>query len=113
MKKLDFNSLKKPALELTMKDEARTVLHVTAPKTETLERLSRTLPELKDIINSNDMRGINAIYDLAAELISINEEGKQTAGEQIRAEFGLDLGDLLVFFNAYLDFINEIKSAKN
>lgn len=111
---LDFNALERPTLELTMKDQARTRIRVTTPTERLYERLLAASTELPSIRENKDASAIRATYDLAAELISCNLDGLTVTAEQLRDEYKLTWDtDLIVFFSAYLDFIHEIKNAKN
>ena len=111
--KLDFNSVQKPTLELVMKDEAKTSISVSIPKVVTLEKLKSNLSNLTGMLKTENTESVQALFDLAAELISTNTEGKTVTGEELRTVYGLELEDLLAFYKAYLEFINEIKTAKN
>lgn len=110
---LDFNSLVKPTLELTMKDDARTVLRVTTPKEALIERLAAGLPELEEALAKKDAGTIRAGFELAAELMSNNTDLLPVTAEELRDKYKLSLEDLVVFFSVYLDFVGEIKNAKN
>jgi hypothetical protein len=112
-KKLDFNALEQPTLELTMKDEARTKIHVGIPAEDLIERLTAAAPDIKKAVKSKDGNLIRKTYELAADLISCNEECLQVSAEDLRGKYGLKLPDLIIFTSIYLDFIGEIQNAKN
>ena len=61
----------------------------------------------------SDETGIPVIYDLAARLISCNTQGLAVSADDLRDKYKLNLEALVVFYNVYLDFINEAASAKN
>ncbi|MBQ5630814.1 MAG: hypothetical protein IIV15_05830, partial [Ruminococcus sp.] len=71
-KKLDFNSIKKPTLEITMKDDDCTTFRVTTPRESCVERLEAMGKELKDIVDRGDRAEARAVYELAAELFNFN-----------------------------------------
>lgn len=111
---LDFNALERPTLELTLKDEARTKIRVTTPTERLYERLLSASVELPNVKEQGNADAIRATYDLAAELMSCNLDGLTMTGEQLRDVYKLTWDtDLVVFFSVYLDFIHEIKNAKN
>lgn len=112
-KSLDFNSVQRPTLELTMKDDAHTVIRVSMPKEALIERLSAGLSELREIVAQQDGESIRALFELAADLISCNRNFVTVTAEDLRDKYHMDFEDLTIFFSAYLDFVNEIQNAKN
>lgn len=110
---LDFNSIKKPVLRLTMKDEARTVIRVTTPRASLIDRLVANLDDLESILRGKDKESIKAAFDLVADLISCNLDFLTVTGDELRTKYGMELDDMVIFVNAYLDFINELQNAKN
>lgn len=112
-KKLDFNSVEPLVLELTMTDEARTRISVTTPTEALVEELQRVSPKLNAAIKEKNGASIEQVYDLAARLISCNVEGLKVTKDELRGKYGLNLEKLLIFFGAYIDFINEITHEKN
>lgn len=114
-KTLDFNALEKPTLELTMKDKARTVLHVLTPTEKLIEELQAAAPGITAAMEGKDAGMVAEVYGLAAKLISVNQEGIEVTADDLRdpEKYGLGLEYLIIFFSAYLDFINEIAQAKN
>ena len=113
MKKLDFNALEKPVLELTLKDEARTVVRATAPTEELVERLMAAAPELQTVIKDNTGETVRALFGLIAELMSCNLDGLTFTAEDLRDKYKMKLYEATVFVKAYLEFIQEINDAKN
>jgi hypothetical protein len=112
-KTLDFNKLQRPTLELVMSDADRTVINVTTPSEELVEKIHANLDALQDAAKRNDIESIKISYTLAAEVISCNLEGLTVTAEELRDKYQMKLDHAILFFNAYLDFINEIQSAKN
>ena len=118
MAKLDFRTFNRPVLELTMVDEAETVITVTSPSEGLVEELEAMLPELESIYSSGDKAAIDAIYDLAARLISCNKEDLQVSAGDLRGKYWpkAPVDNMLYaigFYSAYMDFIGEINHAKN
>lgn len=112
-KNLDFNSVQRPTLVLTMKDAAKTKIRVSTPTEDIVEKLQTVSHELNEVLANGDGASIRATFDLAAQLISCNRDGIRVTAEQLRDEFNLDLEDLVIFFSAYIDFVEEISRAKN
>lgn len=112
-KTLNFNSVRRPTLNLVMKDEAQTQIRVTVPNQALIERLQAVTGELQDIVNDKSGASVEAVYDLSASLMSCNTEGLAVSAADLRDKYHLELEELIIFFSAYLDFINEVTSAKN
>lgn len=113
MKKLDLNALQRPTLDLTLRDEKRTEVHLTLPSTKLVEKLLAIAPELSNVAKNADAQSIKALYTLAADLISNNEDGLAFTAEELRDTYGVRFEDLFFIFPAYLEFVNEVQSAKN
>lgn len=113
LKTLDFNSVQRPTLELTLKDDAHTVIRVCTPRTELVTRLSAQLSDLEDMMKKGDEAAVMTAFDLAAELISCNLDHLTVTGQELRGKYGLELDDAIIFFGVYLDFLAEIQNAKN
>ena len=112
-KVLDFNSLQRPTLELVMLDDNKTKLRLVCPTERLIERLEAGMKEMTDIMKKNDSSSVRACYELAADLFSCNDDGLQITAEDLRDKYRLGFEHLVVFFSAYVDFIDEIKKAKN
>jgi hypothetical protein len=112
-KTLDFNSVKRPVLQLVMLDDDKTHINVSTPTEGLIEELQRTAPELAEVMRKGDADGIGEIYELAAKLINCNRSFIKVTAEDLRSKYRMDLEVLIIFFNAYLDFITEITDAKN
>lgn len=113
MKTLDFNALEKPALTLTLKDEAKTVVRVTAPTEELVERLTAAAGEIQKVINDNNGETVRALFELIAELMNCNLDGLTFTAEDLRDKYGMKLYEATVFVKVYLEFIQELNDAKN
>lgn len=112
-KTLDFNSVQRPTLVLTMKDQEKTKIRVGTPKESLIEELQTLSAELEEILKKGDGDSIQAVFDLAARLISCNRDYIKVTAEDLRDRYKMDLEDLIIFFSAYLDFIGEMQNAKN
>lgn len=110
---LDLNTAQRPTLELTLQDEGRTLVRVTTPTEGLVRELQATAPELKKTLETGDQESLVAIFDLAAQLISCNRDGFKVTGEELRTKYRMDLESAVIFYSAYMDFINEITNAKN
>lgn len=112
-KTLNFNTLQRPTLLLTMCDEEQTQIKVSTPTEALIEELNQTAPEMMEVVKTGNKEGIEAVYDLAARLMSCNRSFITVTAEDLRNKYKMDLESLIVFFSAYLDFINAITNEKN
>jgi len=113
MRTLDFNALEKPVLELTLKDEAKTVVRVTAPTEELVERLTAAAGDIQKVINDNNGETVRSLFELIAELMNCNIDGLTFTAEDLRDKYGMKLYEATVFVKVYLEFIQELNDAKN
>ena len=113
-KTLDFNTFTPPTLELVMKDEARTRIHVTTPQEKLIQELKDASEALEQSVGeSSDEVVTNELYEYAAKLISYNREKMPVTASDLRDKFHLTMDELIGFFSVYVDFITEIANAKN
>jgi hypothetical protein len=112
-RELNFNSLERPHLKLTMRDADHTVLRVTTPTEELVERLTACADGLQEVLEKKDADAARAAWDLLAELLSYNMEGIKVTANDLIVKYGLFLDDAVVLMKAYLDFITELTNAKN
>lgn len=112
-KTLDFNSLEPVVLELIMRDDAHTHIRVSTPTEALVEELQQVAPKLNAAIKGQNTASTESIYDLAARLISCNRDDIKVTKEELRDKYRMNLENLLIFFGAYIDFINEITHEKN
>ena len=99
--------------ELVMQDEAKTVIKVSTPSEKLVEELQATMPELQEVLNTGNKDAVALCYDLAARLISCNRSFITVTAEELREKYRIDLESLVIFYSAYLDFIQEINDVKN
>lgn len=110
---IDFNLHRRLTMTVIMKDESKSTLHLCAPTKSLVDRIQITLPELQKALSSEDVRASRAVYDLAAELINCNFDGIQVTREDLATKYEMNLEDMLIFYEGYISFLNEVKSEKN
>ena len=110
---LDFNNIDPIVLKLIMKDDARTVIHVSTPTEALIEELQHVTPKLRAALKDESETSTESVYDLAARLMSYNLEDLKVTKEELRGKYGMNLETLLLFFRAYIELINEITHEKN
>lgn len=111
---LDLNNVEQlPTLELTLQDKDKTTVLVTIPTEGLISELEATGPQLTAVLSKGDKEGIGLAFDLAARLISCNRNGHTITGQELRETYNMSFETLLVFYSAYMDFIDEVKNLKN
>jgi hypothetical protein len=110
---LNFNRHRPPILPVELLDDACTVLHLTPPTVDLLEELRAKAAELNTLLTGDDEDIRTGLFDLAARLMSCNRNMRKISPEQLRATYRIDEEDLIVFYQAYTDFIRSIENAKN
>lgn len=113
MKMFDFNAVQQPTWPVKLKDDAQTVVTLSAPTTELVDRLIAVTPELEEAARTKDGKTIRAIYALVADIMSCNEDGFTFTAEELRDKYRLTLLDVFKFVPGYLEFIKEMQDAKN
>lgn len=113
MQMLDFNAINQPSWPVKLKDDEQTVVHVSAPTVELYDRLIAATPEMEKASKTKDGRTIRALYNLVADIMSINDDGYTFTGEELRDKYRLTLVDIIRFVGGYLQFQKEIQEAKN
>lgn len=111
MATVDLSRHRQPSLSVVLSDTEH--IRVTVPTLELIRDLEANLPALSEVLTGENAEARKAIYDLAARLMSCNREGLTLTGEDLDYKYDLDEESLVVFYSAYIDFIDEIKKAKN
>ena len=109
---LDLNGVQQSFMDLTLQDDARTVVHLDITTEENVNRLMSISPDLEKL-KSGNREGLEAIYDLAAQLISCNLDYFTVTGKELREKYRMNLYTLIAFFSAYMGFITELGNQKN
>ena len=111
-KTFDFREIEKASIEITLNDPEGTVLHVTTPPERLIEQLAASADDLTKM-SGNNVEKVRASYALNAEIISCNLEGITITGDELREKYRTSPIALAAFAAAYMEFINEIRNAKN
>ena len=111
-KSLNFNTLKKQYLNVTLSDENETVLMIGTPTKTVIDKL-RDLNNILASIDDTDVDTdfLNDLYDTCAKIMSRNKGGIKITGEHLAD--CLDYEDIIIFFNAYTNFVDEVIASKN
>lgn len=113
MKMLDFNAIQKPTWPLKLKDDAQTIVNLSTPTAELVDRLLALTPELQEVTKNKDGNTIRAVFQLVADIMNCNEDGFTFTAEELRGKYRFTLLDVFQFVAGYMDFIKEMQSAKN
>lgn len=110
---LDFNAIQQPTWPVKLKDKDQTVVQLSTPTVELVDRLIAVTPELQEVTKTKDGRTIRAVYNLIADLMNCNEDGLTFTADELREKYKMSLLDVFRFVAGYMDFIKELKDAKN
>lgn len=111
-KPLNFNNVKKKYLTVTLADEKKTTLMIGTPTKAIMDDLLLLQSSLETI--NEDETNVEATDDLylaCAKVMSRNKGGIKVTKEFLENLF--DFEDIMIFFEAYMDFIGEVTDVKN
>lgn len=110
MRELNFRSSRKNYLPVIFEDNNKILVKTpTKGLVEKLTTLSEMLGSLEE--DMANIEAIDAVYELAAEVMSNNAGKKEITSEYL--EEMLDLQDILTFFDEYSILINSLNEVKN
>lgn len=113
MSTVNFNRHRPPILEVPLFDKDETVLHVTLPTVELQEELRANAGDFYALLEGGNDEQREAVWDLAARLMSCNRNWRKITPEDLRKKYKLVEDDLVVFLKGYVDFVTGIEHAKN
>jgi hypothetical protein len=113
MKMLDFNAIQQPTWPLRLKDADQTVVNLSTPTVELVDRLTAATPALQEAAKTKDGRTIRTIYELIADILNCNDDGFIFTAEELRDKYKMSLLDVFRFVSGYMEFIKEMQDAKN
>ena len=111
-KPLNFNNVKKQYLTVTLADENKTTLMIGTPTKQIMDDLI-VLRDLKESVDEGeaDAEVMDGLYSACARIMSRNKGGIPIEKSLLEEIF--DFEDIMIFFNAYMNFVNEINQSKN
>lgn len=110
---INFNRHRPPILPVELPDDEHTLLNLCPPTKDLVDELRNGQNELRALLTQEDEGMVEALYDLAARLMSCNRNLKKITAEQLRTKYKMDVVDLTLFYQNYAEFIVEIENAKN
>lgn len=113
MSTVNFDRHRPPFLEVPLYDKEETVLHVTPPTVDLQEELRARAVDMRALLSGGDEEKREALWDLAARLMSCNRNMRKITPQDLRKKYKLVEDDLVVFFEDYAGFITGIENAKN
>lgn len=108
---LNFNKIKKTYLTVTLADEDNTTLLIGTPTKAMMDDLMALQTTLTDVADDADESVTEDLYSACAKVMSRNKNKVEITPKFLENLF--DFEDIMIFFNAYMSFINNITSQKN
>ena len=110
---LDFNSIEVQTLDIVLRDEARTLVHLRYPTEGLVQELTRIAPHMNKVLETGDEESLSLTYDLVARIVNCNRDGIKVTGDELRTKYGMDFECIVLLCANYLDFLKDITNAKN
>jgi len=110
-KTLNFNTMKKQYLTITLPDEKKTTIMVSTPTKSTMTELIELGDRLSELQDEDNLEVIDSLYDFCARLLSANKARVEINKENLEGIF--DIKDIIVLFKTYTQFVNEVYKSKN
>ena len=111
-KALNFNNVKKQFLTVTLADENNTTLMIGTPTKAIMDDLTLLQKSMESVSdNDSNVEATDDLYSACARVMSRNKAGVKITKDFLAEIF--DFEDITIFFNAYMDFIDEVIGSKN
>lgn len=102
---LNFNNIPKEYLTVTLPDDNHTTLMILSPTKGMIDDFSN----ISD--NDGNVESLTDLYDTCAKMMSRNKAGRKITTEMLEEWF--DIEDIVIFYDAYMDFAHEVTGRKN
>lgn len=113
MQMFDFNAIQKPTWPVKLADEAQTVVHLSYPSLDMVEKLMGLSESLKEVVATNNSETVRNAFGVVAMVLSCNEDGLTFTAEELRDKYHMTLLGMARFTAGYLSFLQEANNAKN
>lgn len=110
-KSLNFNTIKKQYLTITLNDEKKTTIMIGTPTKAIMNEMLSLSDSLESDGDNVSQETIDDLYYVCARVMSRNKGGVNITKEYLEEIF--DIEDLFIFFNAYMDFVTVLGNEKN
>lgn len=112
MKPLNFNNVAKKYLSVTLADEKGTTLMIGTPTKAIMDDLFALRTAMNEVAEDDaDSSVVNELYSACARVMSRNKAGVKISTDYLAEIF--DFEDIMIFFDAYMNFISEVTGEKN
>lgn len=117
MSNLNFNSVKKKHLTVTLNDEENTTLLIMSPTKRimdslvSIENLIRSSEDVDTDDNEQIDEQIDELYQLCTSIMNRNKGKIKISKNQLEEFF--DIEDIMIFLKAYMSFIGSQIPEKN
>lgn len=109
---LDLNTVQNSLMDLTLQDEARTVVHLEIPTERQVRELEGITSELQKM-KAGDCNSVDTLFDMAAQLINCNSDYFRVTSDDLKGRYHMTLYSLVAFFSSYMDCIQGLTNQKN
>lgn len=113
MQMLDFNAIEQPTWQIKLKDDDQTLVNLSYPSLELVEKLESMAPTLNKAAKTKDGKTVRAVFTFLAEVMDCNADGFTFTAEELRDRYRMTLLDAFHFVAGYTKFIKEANDAKN
>ena len=105
MTSLNFNTIQKKYLTVTLNDENKTTIMVCNPSKKLLNEITSVdaLARNNDD-NSTGEEEVDALYEVCAKVMSRNKGGVKIEKELLEDIF--DIEDIMIFLKTYMEFVS-------
>lgn len=111
MNVLDFNKVEKASFNVALNDENNTKLKIYMPTKGTMDYLKNFRDKFSEDNNSEAEEFMDELYVACAKIMNRNADG--IVIERQKIEELLDYEDLIMFYSAFMNFIDEVVNQKN
>lgn len=112
-KGIDFTSINRPTMPLTLRGKPPVSLRIKFPTEGQMKSLEQAAVALNELPKGENMELVDALYTFVAALISNNRECMAVTSDDLKGKYDVAIEDLILFLNAYAEFIREESNAKN
>ncbi len=110
-KPLNFNKVKKQYLTVTLADPDETTIMIGTPTKAIMDDLMILSDQIDETGEEVSKDTMDDLYHACARVMSRNKGGIHITSEFLANIF--DFEDVIIFFNAYMEFIGEVTNSKN
>lgn len=111
-KTLDFNKVQKKYLCVVLADEKNTTLMIGTPTKAIMDDLLVLKASFDTLAeDETNVEATDDLYNACAKVMSRNKAGITITKEKLENLF--DFEDIMIFFESYMGFIDEITTVKN